>query len=730
MCNRINTLKRMQAAGISPKLASTGNLAQINDACDRLDKFDMNISAYANIQQAVVADPEVVDLIAEIDEPQNINSLLSHIIKHGDSLKNYTKERIACVASIENPSYLFLRNFDLGYYSYGICENLQKYSKDRLDFTEPEKTVLYEFSNLSTTIIPPDEFSHVCELFETNSELKALIYKLHELGYNDSVDYDKLLALPKTAYKSIFPLLDTAGTDFFRRWASCGYVVSDLKKLLTNKDMSIYYDRCSYTSFIYGKELSKLYLAEWQEDIIIYAIANKKNAFLKLVNDNLELFASIPRESLLHAKNIYEEHLNINELNSKNLTSLKTMFLKWMCFVPVRKYTFNEIQALYDADTEYAELYHMLGESNLDKRLSKFMQIKKRSLLEDVASANLQCLADRLNEKSLVAWMKDDFGHINDLQARDATNLLAKYDDVKDFIKEIRHAYEIPSLLRNGNMDVFDSEWDELSETLKLDDEFIKTNEETIKLFLHKNGAEIVNKYITCVDDKESVRRIVKAELAGKYIELRYANNCLHEEVNAFVNDSWKDNLTIKESGLVVRECDDFFSIINLGAKPVSTCLNYDGGQYVDCLLSCFDASKKVLYVENDGIVRGRAMMYITTIKKAGPTLSYIGETVPPNVIFAVVVDIMHCKKLQPADVAKALYAFAKEKARKLSAVVVFNNSYTEVLKDVLEHRKINMYVTASRSSGQYLSIMGGHVSKSEESGYKIISALVEKGGI
>ena len=115
---------------------------------------------------------------------------------------------------------------------------------------------------------------------------------------------------------------------------------------------------------------------------------------------------------------------------------------------------------------------------------------------------------------------------------------------------------------------------------------------------------------------KEEIRRIVNAELLGKFMELKYHEGDLGREI-AFpikrdTEEIWKEKLLRVDCGWEIWEEDSLLPVMQIGEVPLRSCISYRNGPNCDCLLSCFDANKKIIFIKHNGKIVFRAILRLT----------------------------------------------------------------------------------------------------------------------
>ena len=168
-----------------------------------------------------------------------------------------------------------------------------------------------------------------------------------------------------------------------------------------------------------------------------------------------------------------------------------------------------------------------------------------------------------------------------------------------------------------------DSAW--LKEELPIPEEHQKSFLE----FCLQGNASVTKSYYDDQYEKgqKNVLLLAKAAVYGKLDEVKYEN--FNAEIGFTLTgdqkEVWKENSKKQQYGLKATENTDFESCMKIGAVPTWTCMNYKSGQYNECLLSVFDANKKVLYVDKGSKCVARAIMRLTKMSDTAvnKTLSF-----------------------------------------------------------------------------------------------------------
>lgn len=632
------------------------------------------------------------------------------------------------------------------------------------------------------------DLEDISALFRFCPELSDIAQLLHQKGIDehltltdyqyfaeDWAEYLRLLA-------SVLEALDgNAAADFIWHWQQNHCALSELQRMerrlraAAGEDMGTALSNyAGYVNLLYGckfKTVSLAGLAPYQENLLTYAITHNKKHFIRLVDEDKEKLLGLSRYSILFDEDLYRVHFNLNELTARDLDDCGRMVLTKSHKLPLavgRRYTFPELKLLYDAPEAYATLYHKLRNSSLDHRIRVLRQLRKRNVLRDITDeAGLSALAARLDQKPLHDWRREEFGHIGGLWAEDMARMLIHMDQLRHLLPCIKNRADAMLALRSLEyLDRFDSmdalkaglleldqDWLALSANMELSREFMSRHQKGIVQFLSQDGAGIAWTYLENLDEKlcPAFHRVVKAELMEQFSDLKYHAGDLEQELDyplsPQVELTWRENLALTQGGLDIREWDDFFSTILLGTQPYATCLSYRDGSYCSCLLACFDSNKKVLYVEKDGQIVGRACIRLTKCCLTGAPkdrkvparrFSFVDleEANSPldkqhqDERLALFLERPYICGINPKEqllVNAVFVALARQKAEALGAVLVLNLDYREAAKEGFAQTSLHLYISASKAGGQYLDSLGGAAAVSSEGSYKKNVFLVEQ---
>lgn len=526
----------------------------------------------------------------------------------------------------------------------------------------------------------------------------------------------------------------------------------------------VFSSKVSYVNTLYQNPLSKISLSSLsveKSELLLYAITQKKKAFLNLINEEPELFYDLPNASMLLKKEMYQEYINLNTLNRKNLKDSADLILSRDRFelLAKREHTFEELKLLCTAKEAVIELYEQLT-CKSDERLLVLRELIKRECVpHSFWEGQIEPLAAALSKKPLSRWIREDFRNIPDLSYGTALWLLVYREQLKGMEKEITMEQQALFLLKDlalvkkcnslselkEQLILGDISWRLLKEKLAFSEEFIQENAARIGNFLFVGGAEIMETFLERQPSKiEEIRRLVAAELLGKFDELKYPSGDLMREIDFEVSEEaekeWKIDRTFTSKNLVLKEETGLLPVMQIGEIPSYSCLSYRSGLNSDCLLSCFDSNKKFLFIRKNGKVVFRAMIRLTKG-------SYVGDRMRKKIQFAdlsgagkpkeeegeelvLFLERYYEKNLAYEEQDQAVYlAFvaAKEKAKKLGARLVLSCYYQDDVK-TKEYIKSNyyLYISKSKNGSQYLDSLYGEASVSDSGDYSSNIFLLE----
>lgn len=793
---------RMKKCGLRSELIKKFSLQDIINSCNRIEDSDLkkfNYSGYYLIQEELIRDENIIKPIQLAFKGkyniENFQTFLSQIKTHNEKMSNYNYRNIIKVLNHQKLKVEAYYDF-LKYYineNYEIrkkaINNLNYfYSQNKVQFdelTENEINLIKYHLLDNTNLIPIINIKEIYELLVTNKDLLELIDYLNESKLYIPLNLKRYQIINKNSKeigtyirKIYFKIKDNEIMyQLLLKWLENDCSIYDLKvfdsktnDMNNNKIEKVVQNKTSYINFIYGNKLKKFALDSIygkKEDLIIYAIKEKKNNFLKIIENNMKEFLEIPINSILYHESFYSVYTNLNEITLKNLIKLRTMnydINSKLDLLEKQRFTFDEISILYNANEKYIKLYNELLDLKVDDRILRIRQLMKKDLLSiDINDFEIQLLAEKLKEKTLYSWLEVELNKIKDILISDVVQVLIRYEKIKKFLSEIKNRSELSYVLRNynniekyanlqaikNNLENIDKYWINLKSIMNYSDDFINKYKDNINDFLINNGAELAYEYYKdqSIEQKEAFKLIIKAVIMGEFQKLKYHTDDLQKEIDYKLEEyqikEWsKTNIELNEENYNIKEYDDFYHTMFLGEYPKRTCLNYKNGSYNSCLLACFDSNKKILYAKINGKIIARAMVRLTKgtytrVKNKLKSLTFVdveNETKQENnnnqenlTLFLERPYIEGISDKSATLVKRLFVKLLKEKAKKMNALLVLSNDYYEINDEQFIFKAYYMYISKSKSSSQYLDSLSGEATVSDVGEYKENSFLIWK---
>lgn len=587
------------------------------------------------------------------------------------------------------------------------------------------------------------------ELFEHSVEIGALLHEMKQ--YFDESQMDAFCKLWLENHALLYDLRHLK-----RKMGQTGGM--DVEAFLAG--------RASYIAFCYNEYFPEP-LDDHKEKLVIYAVTHKKHAFLKLIRDNFPLFQQISYFSILFQHTFYAKCINLNTLNVKNLKACAGMEYcqeETINVLAAEEHTFDEVALLYNLPVEYALLYEKISAARKDDKLCIMREIVKRKCIS--SGVALDGAAAQLSKKRLSDWMRQDFKHIRELDSEIALCLLGAYERIGRFVPQIKNVAEARYILNNFEKTIAlssmqevrenalscNAEWDYLIEMFGFTEEFVEQNQERIREFVFTDGVHITALYLQKHMDKtEELRRLVTAELMGKFRELKYYGSDLQKELDYPVTESlkqnWMKNRSETSGFLNVWEEDGFIPVMQMGEIPYRTCISYIDGIYSQCLIASHDSNKKVLYLSLDGKVVLRAALRLTKgtyrdMKNPGtPQLQFADLTIkdcgqteamqePEDkerlVLFLEREYISGLPENLHKEAFNLMISLLRKKAAELRALLVISFDYRKYATDEFISAYFSMYISKSKAGEQYLDSLGGSNRVNREGSYERTKFLID----
>lgn len=480
-------------------------------------------------------------------------------------------------------------------------------------------------------------------------------------------------------------------------------------------------------------------------ELVYEAIVDHKKSFLRLMEDDLDLFLQIPYESILFVKD-FCKLLNLNTLQKKDILTLlkKDKEIGWLYTYNTMDfrglsgtYTFQELLAVCGQPEWIRKTYAKL-DMRVDEKLRRIRQIFRFNSLKGnrdpaaiAAALSNESFEDYCTRRGIKDASKSDLFLLMELEQTD--------ERVSSVANSAKTGQDVKTILRNRKPELFEmglnafkkafTDLDTDSSWLKEQIEIPKEHQDAFTSFCLDGCASIVHDYYESNrgQQAENVLLIAKATIYGLLDEVKYKD--LHKEIGYSITreqeNAWRENITLMDGKVKTGEYTDFASCMNIGVLPERTCMNYRDGAYNECLLSTFDANKKVIYVMEEDEIIGRAILRLSKLSDEGDKdlhFEDVAEDTPENKE-NLVVFLERCYKngfsgKKAAMIYRKLYDLAKRKAELLGAGLVLADDYKTVAElNGLAKKRSYIYVSESKNGKQYLDSLGGNC---ESGGYYV----------
>lgn len=535
---------------------------------------------------------------------------------------------------------------------------------------------------------------------------------------------------------------------FLTRWLENKQLLFDLNRFVRQGWISQgnFYTRAGYVLEVYRYVIKAMDRLEYyQESVLLYAVKHQKKHFLKLYEENTELFLELPWNSILFEKSFYEEYVNLNTLNFQNLKEcrkIKECSIIEKTDMTQKEYTFAEIKLFTSCpDRGYIRLYHKLNYRRVDDRLRVMQEVVKKRLLEkENSEETLEAVAAFLSHKLLSKWMKEELGNISGLEGTDIPKLFLSWEKVVRFLPEVKNSFQLRYLLVNkeklsgyknfqavyDDLIKNDPNWEWMKSTFAISDSFIREYEANIKAFLEQGGSEILYEfYKGDTGQTEMLRRLLVAELMGKFKDLKYHEADLEKELAFPILEKqmklWAENLQLQKKEWKIWEEDRFLPVMQIGELPDKTCLSYKTGMYRKCLLSCFDSNKKIIYISYQGKIVLRAILRLTKaseekMERENKEFEFVDftkdnkeEKTEQLVLFLERAYVKGISEKLEQEMFELLLDMVRKKAENLCIPLLLSYDYIDdIPKEKFQKESRYIYISATKGNEQYLDSLGG----------------------
>lgn len=745
--NNLRLYQGMTQAKVSYDFLKTQkeeDLLRLSEQINQMDASKIILMLQESAVAYLIKDPKFLpDLIRlECEEKISINSINSMLAHAGEDVLsvNFKYEELYEVLTDERIfnqwKYEYLKYYSkCGFDSRQLLDLMDGISKlsSYADFTlselsNTERLLLIEPFFRSGLINEVISDRTVWKYFEEPEVKEILNICASSPIYDCRIHQEQIKEISRNAgsilkdIKSVLPYFPQKCQDgFIEQWLENDMLVYDLKQLKRNLPSAtedalvrMVKNRTFYLNFLYGDFLAELNLenvSSQKQDMLIYALTHRKKHFLSVVKEYFSLFLKLPRYSLLMDKEVYTTYLNLNTLNGKNLQEacgLGCLSKEIRKCLTRKDYTFAELKLFVTVGKQYVYLYHQLYPLKYDERMKTIRELAGKECIPDnISEESLISIAENLRQKPLSQWIHKELGHIENLSWNCAVKVLAVWNELERFIPGVRTEQHLLFLLKNQEkvneypdfesvikqITEIDTTWNTLCRQLKIEPSFIHENQKGVREFLYQGGAEIISLFLRDSDeDAEKIRRLCMAEIAGRFYDVKYHKGDLEREIS------------LKE-----------------------------------CLLSAFDANKKVLYFALNGQLVFRAFIRLTkgtlsNRKSQNNHLQFVDITKEEQESASKQIDQTEQLTLflerpyfkgiseeKEREIVQFVLRMLKQKAKKMSAQLILSNDYKALVPETsgLVRAQYHMYISASKNGKQYLDSLGGMATINNEGSYE-----------
>ena len=208
-------------------------------------------------------------------------------------------------------------------------------------------------------------------------------------------------------------------------------------------------------------------------------------------------------------------------------------------------------------------------------------------------------------------------------------------------------------------------------------------------------------------------------------------------EVSKMQKDIWMKNSSTSDGNIKIAEVDDFYSTMNIGEKPIRTCISYKSGMYAEYLISNFDSNKKIINVFLGEKIVGRSILRFTKCRYADEKKKTSFEFVDVEkdedtntgfrniqneflVIFLERGYFSGINKAFEIEIRKKIIEHIEKKAINMGVIPALSEDYNISLIDSDKYisQNFDMFISHSKAGKQYLDSLGGRTSISNEGKY------------
>ena len=547
-------------------------------------------------------------------------------------------------------------------------------------------------------------------------------------------------------------------------------------------DLLADYQYVAFTTLLFrSKEGQCLLEAGWEKDylqrydankdffVVVEAVIRKHKNFLRILSESKDAGILSYVNSLTSERRAL---LSLNEYTKSQWAYMveHAMLLADRVPIPVaecsRPYVFPELKVLDRILKEvkhveqielllsvYINMRKSLSVDDAVRRMEEFYPVAKTVITIDHTQVTDQSdiernikmtalfYADKISEQSLSEWKRMLFSILvpSELVVR-ALPLESLYDEMKkaNTLTQVQFMLDNPKLCEHGLEDglrqfcELDVHVRKFKEIIGKPEDFYRTFKDATEQFFMDGCAWIAVQYYENLvnagfqSQAMKFKKILIAAVCGKLKDVRFYVNDLEKECRMNFTDDMRrvwmeDDASIsKSNGMITCEDTTFKGIMEMGNVPTHTCMSYLDGIYLECLLSYFDANKKIVYVRKNGDVVGRAVIRLTkmVLHPGDADLDFVDVTNAAPIMDHTEKPIIFLEYLysprqgeEELQIQREIVRLVSEKAKRAGVGFATASDY-HCLDDSTAFsatkQRIGVYITRSKAGVQYLDSFGG----------------------
>lgn len=499
-------------------------------------------------------------------------------------------------------------------------------------------------------------------------------------------------------------------------------------------------------------------------DFYHYLLRTGKKKFLKTISDedyDINSYTIITKPAVYKILNL--NILTIEQLDSLTELSVYTSekYLKLFLSYGLKNISFKEFELLCSLPENKLDVYKHLIDLKPDDRMKLILDLPDLGG-KRISEEEAEVIANLIKEKSITKRIEDMYKKVEKSPTRKLTRkewysyfMIEGMNILKSQIKnelDVLFFIDYEKDIRKSKFNDFETikkdiylnskDYKDFVSTLSASDEFMEANKEKIYEFFLTRMMKVFLKYKKSISGNavSNLVKITKAELSGKLKDIKFYEGDLVKEIGYDISEEkqniWANNLKSTAGKYNVEEAYDYNTVIKMGAIPVSTCMHYDGGSYNYCLLSNFDANKKIVIGKDDkGTILGRAVLRLTKLSDTS-TLTNVKLSTDDYLSFRDVEDLNNTQVEKKSDKNEELVLFLERcytsvndssqmqfdmlklayiKAHKMGVRLMVAEDYTDESRLVREFKKdmqaksnAYVYISKSKNGYQYLDSFSG----------------------